>query len=184
MNLDWKIYKDKTTGMWWTDLDGKAIAESSSIEMAADALERAVKPRLPPYWTIKIYAPVPGPLFDMRYMAAFLRLADRPPGDVASMVPQRGDIPPIAVLVADAWAAFLIDYPSQLQLAALMHDANHLLWRAANKAKWHTQDAADAQRVLEESEKLLASLPKPKSRVSADGCMVIHHYEDEQPAGE
>jgi hypothetical protein len=123
MILDWKIYKDQTTGMWWTELDGKALAESSNIEMAADALERAVKPRLPPYWTIKIYAPVPGPLFDMRYMAAFLRLADRTPGDVTTApVPRRQDCPPIDTLVADAWAAFKADYPSQTELAALMHD--------------------------------------------------------------
>jgi hypothetical protein len=65
----------------------------------------------------------------------------------------------------------------ELQLAALLHDANHLLWRAANSCKWHTQDAGDAQRVLAESERLLATLPKPSTRVSDDGCMVVHYYE-------
>ena len=111
MQLDWKIYKNETTGMWWTELDSKPIAESSSLEMAAYALERKVKPMLPPYWTIKVYAPTPGPAFHMREMAVFLRLAGRPPGDVASPVPQRGDLPSISVLVDDAWAAFEVDYP-------------------------------------------------------------------------
>jgi hypothetical protein len=116
MAIDWNIRKDKTTGMWWTELDGEAIAESSSLEMAAEALERKVKPRLPPYWTIQIYVPTPGPAFDdMCCMAAYLRLAGRLPGDTTtSMVPYRGDLPSIATLVDDAWKAFEIDYPGSV----------------------------------------------------------------------
>jgi len=100
---DWKIYKNKTTGMWWTELDGKPIAESPSVEMASYALEQKVKPRLPPYWTIQIY--------DGRF--AWLRLAGRHPHDTtqARAMPVREDHASISALVADAWTAFALDYP-------------------------------------------------------------------------
>ena len=104
---DWKIYKNETTGMWWTELDGKPIAESPSVEMASYALEQKVKPRLPPYWTIQIY--------DGRI--AWLRLAGRHPHDTTSarmVPPARGDRDSIAVLIDDAWTAFELDYPTTI----------------------------------------------------------------------
>jgi len=101
MKIDWRIYKNEQTGMWWTELDGKPIAESSSVEMTSDALERKVKPRLPPYWTIEIY--------DGR--VAWLRLAGRHPHDTTTARIPQHEHPSIATLVEDAWAAFEVDYP-------------------------------------------------------------------------
>jgi hypothetical protein len=110
---DWKIYRNETTGMWWTELDGKAIAESSSLEMAADALERRVKPMLPPYWTIQVY----------EGRVVWLRLAGRHPHDTtAARLPAREGCRSIATLVEDAWTAFEIDYPE-----AVIDEAAELL---------------------------------------------------------
>lgn len=63
----------------------------------------------------------------------------------------------------------MIEPTTTLELAALLHNVQHLIYRLSIGAKQHQQDVIDARRWLPEIERALKGLPEPLSRVAVAG---------------